>query len=127
MAEDPKQVKVLLPDAEDTLGAVVDLDRLRKMAQITSLNADTMLRVGMTLAVAGIFIWLNYEVMQVVWQAWGSDVAMLVNKQITPADRLITPSVIMALIGATVVQVGVGTLAIVSYLFPKVASGDGHT
>jgi len=36
-----------------------------------------------------------------------------------PADRVITANVFMSLIGATVVQVGVATVAIVSYLFPK--------
>jgi len=39
-----------------------------------------------------------------------------------PSDRAITASVFMSLIGATVVQVGVATIAIVSYLFPKRAN-----
>lgn len=41
------------------------------------------------------------------------------TRALNPADRLITPQVIMALIGATVVQAGLGFIAITSSLFPK--------
>ena len=41
------------------------------------------------------------------------------GKFITPADRIITSQVIMALLGATTVQVGVIAALIARYLFPS--------
>lgn len=45
------------------------------------------------------------------------DHQMIMMKQITPADRLITENVLMTLIGATFVQVGAGAILIVQSIF----------
>jgi len=59
--------------------------------------------------------------MSLVRQACDRDLEMMQKfpQLFKPADRVITANVFMSLIGATVVQVGVATVAIVSYLFPK--------
>lgn len=74
----------------------------------------------MVWVIAGIFIGLNGAVMLFVYEAFLNDVAqMAANPPLKPENRLITTEVVMSLIGATVVQVGVAVIAIVSYLFPK--------
>ena len=50
--------------------------------------------------------------------AFGFDVSLLRGGVITPADRLITGEVIMALLGATTVQLGAIMYTIARYLFP---------
>jgi hypothetical protein len=70
--------------------------------------------------IAGIFIGLNYSVMSFVHEAFLQDLQqMAANPPLKPADRLVTTNVLMSLVGATVVQVGVAVIAIVSYLFPR--------
>ncbi|PRC91437.1 hypothetical protein [Solimicrobium silvestre] len=89
-------------------------------AQARSLTADMIFRGIMVVVVCVIFSWLNWNVMSFVREAFASDNAGLIAKPpMLPADRLITPNVVMAMIGATVVQTGIGFIAIMSYLFPK--------
>ena len=75
----------------------------------------------MVVVIAAIFIWLNWEVMRLVSRAFDQDMQMMQKfpQTFKPSDRVVTPNVFMSLIGATVVQVGIATVAIVSYLFPK--------
>lgn len=88
-------------------------------ARANSIYVDIALRLLMVLVVCGIFIWLNYGVLNIVEGVMKSDKDMLIAKQIAPSERLITSNVIMALVGATVVQTGIGFIAICTYLFPK--------
>jgi len=88
-------------------------------AKRASILWDIGLRAFMVAVVSGIFIWLNWQVIEFVLGALALDEKMLAAKTITPADRLVTSEVMMALIGATVIQTGVGFIAITSYLFPK--------
>lgn len=91
-----------------------------EQATALSITADMWFRGLMVLAVCGIFIWLNMGVMTFVRDAFAHDSArMIATPPMPSADRLITSNVVMALIGATVVQTGVGFIAIMSYLFPK--------
>ena len=94
-----------------------------KLAAAISINANTISRLLMVLVIAGIFIGLNWAVMSFVSEAFLNDVEQMKANPplIKPSDRLITTEVVMSLIGATVVQVGVAVIAIVSYLFPKQA------
>lgn len=85
-----------------------------------SVAADMWFRGAMVVVVCGIFIWLNAVVMNFVREAFASDkVRLLANPPMAAADRLVNANVIMALIGATVVQTGVGFIAVVTYLFPR--------
>jgi hypothetical protein len=106
-----KTTTIKLTDEEDKIGN----------ATATSMYADMIFRGIMVLVVSGIFIWLNHNVMSFIYQAFEQDkVAMLhATHPMAPADRLISPTVVTALIGATVVQTGIGFIAITSYLFPK--------
>lgn len=84
-------------------------------------RADIVLRVLMVLVVAGIFIWLNYEVMKFIKAVFAADLAML---KTSPAYvPIVKTEVLMSLIGATVIQVGVATITIMAYLFPKEPTG----
>ena len=88
-------------------------------AQIFSTNADTISRLVMVLAIASIFIWLNYEVMNLVHKVFDKELALLEAGKLKAAERSVNTQVFTALITATVVQTGVAIVAIVTYLFPK--------
>jgi hypothetical protein len=71
----------------------------------------------MVIVIAGLFAWLNHEVMSLIKDMFKADQASL---SLNPRpERVITAEVLMSLIAATAVQVGVTTVSIVSYLFPK--------
>lgn len=86
-------------------------------AMIVSRHVDTGLRVIMVLVIACIFLGLNYWVVQFIKDVFIADVA-LVEKN-PNAARIVTAAVLQSLIAATVIQVGVATVAIIRYLFPK--------
>lgn len=95
-------------------------------ARASSITADIRLRAIMVLVVSAIFVWLNWQIVELVKEALVHDRLMMSGKAPIPAaDRLITSNVVMALIGATVVQTGAGFIAITSYLFPKRSSAEG--
>lgn len=119
-----------MPDRDSTAQTVAlsaeaanlgSVDQRRRRAEILSINADTLSRAFMVVVIAAIFIWLNWEVMRLVSRAFDQDMQMMQKfpQTFKPSDRVVTPNVFMSLIGATVVQVGIATVAIVSYLFPK--------
>jgi len=89
-------------------------------ATADSLRADIKYR-GLALAVVlALFAGLNYAVMAFLSEAFHSDITrMAAQPPMPPADRLVDSKVLMALIGATAVQTGVGFVTIVSSLFPK--------
>ena len=90
-------------------------------AKIESIKADTASRRFMVIVMALIFVGLNAAVIAMVAWAYSDDVMLLqkLPNAFKSSDRVITTNVFMSLIGATVVQVGVATIAIVTYLFPK--------
>ena len=93
-------------------------------ATARSIRADIWLRIGMVVVVCGIFIWLNWRVIEFVQEALRLDIArMNATPPMPPEHRLVTSQVVMALIGATVVQTGIGFIAITSYLFPRRRGG----
>ena len=106
-----------LSNTEQQVGSVTP----RELAETRSIYADMWFRGGMLAVIAGLFVWLNLQVFDVVSHAWMQDIRMLEAKPPTlqAADRLVTPNVISALIAATVAQVGIAIATIVSYLFPK--------
>lgn len=118
----PQEAKtVILSDEAQKVG---DIDPYTK-AKILGLNADTLSRGLMVLVIAGIFIGLNWAVINLIEKAFTEDLAFLrAGGSFKPADRLITTNVFISLIGATVVQVGVAAITIVSYLFPKQSASE---
>ncbi len=88
-------------------------------AEVRSMDMNTTLRSRMAFVLAVIFIGLNIGVGALVYLAYLNDVEMLRAKIVTPDQRLITEKAYLALIGATVVQVGAGVAAILAYLFPR--------
>ena len=106
-----------LSDEADKLG---EIDPFTD-AKIESIKADTASRRFMVIVMALIFVGLNAAVIAMVAWAYSDDVMLLqkLPNAFKSSDRVITTNVFMSLIGATVVQVGVATIAIVTYLFPK--------
>lgn len=95
----------------------------RSAAGIMSINADTIARFVMVLAIAGIFIWLNREVMHLVRDVFDAELKLLAVGSLKATERSVNTQVFTALIAATVVQTGVAIIAIVTYLFPKKPGG----
>ncbi len=60
-------------------------------------------------------------IMSFIHEAFRADLEPMrsTNAPMAATDRLVTTQLLMSLIGATVVQVGIATIAIVSYLFPR--------
>lgn len=113
-----------LDDKEQEVG---DVTPAVTKARVFGLYADTWARMIMVLVIALIFVGLNWAVMGLLRDAFVSDLKFLAEKPptIKPMERVITTQLLMALIGATVVQVGVAIIAIVSYLFPKTRGDAG--
>ncbi len=112
--------QVDLRSAADQSGS---LEEQRTRAQIQGIKHDNFLRIVLVLAMITLFVALNFFVIDLISRALDVDVAMIQQKQITPADRLITDNVLVSLIGATVVQLGAVILAMAHYFFPK---GNNH-
>jgi hypothetical protein len=109
-------------DTVDLRTGSPDVEKVGRIeaAKALSITSDIWLRGFMVAVVSSIFIWLNWQIIDLVRDAMQNDLARMAAKPPLPAtERLITSNVIMSLIGATVVQTGVGFIAITSYLFPK--------
>ena len=89
-------------------------------ATARGIRADIKFRGIMVGVMCLLFLGLNGAVMLVLYLAFQADMTLLERMPALPAeDRLVTADVLMALIGATVVQTGIGFVTILSYLFPK--------
>jgi len=66
-----------------------------------------------------VFTALNLAVITLVIWAYSKDQALIGSKIIQPEGRLVTERVLMALIGATAVQVGVAITTMVIHFFPS--------
>jgi hypothetical protein len=118
-----------IPD-ENHVGPLVRLGPMTPEQHSTYLSArtDTRLRVVMVIVLALIFVGLNAGMGYLIHFAYSTDITLIREKLITPDQRSISEKAFMALIGATVVQVGLGIAAVVAYLFPKArgTAGAGH-
>lgn len=81
------------------------------------IDLDKIITIISRLAILGLmvylFVRLNNNVMQLVNKAYLDDLSRSTD------NRLITPDVIMSLIGATAAQVGISIVAIIKWLFPE--------
>ncbi len=98
-----------------------EIEEKEARSRILGRNVDTLGRGLLIIVMAVIFIWLNRSVMNFVTVAYDMDIKQMTKTPVIlkPTERLVTTEVILSMIGATVVQVGVAFVAIVSYLFPK--------
>ncbi len=89
-------------------------------ARRTSILWDIAYRGFAVVVVLVLFFLLNRRVIIFIEEAFRQDVANMTGKLLMPAnERLVTTHVLLAMIGATVVQTGVAVVTIISYLFPK--------
>jgi hypothetical protein len=97
----PDTLKEFLP--EPAPKALVDFEIL----------VTTFSRLAVVALMIYLFLRLNNNVMELVNRAYVDDIAR------DPERRVITPNVIVSLIGATAAQVGISIVAIIKWLFPQ--------
>ena len=88
--------------------SVQDINRLR----------DASLRRAVTYAIVGAFLFVNVLTTLGIGWIYSNDQAELARHLITPADRIITTSIVVTAVGATTVQLGALALLIGRFLFP---------
>ena len=77
------------------------------------------LRKTITTSIMNRFVTVNVSVLIIIAIIYIIDLFYIFHKVITPADRVITSNIIIAIIGATTVQFGAIAFAISQWLFPK--------
>ena len=80
---------------------------------------DQDIRRQFALYIIGLFIGANIFVMIGLGVAYWQDCMQLAAKAIRPAERIIDGKVVMALLGATTVQLGTVIYTITNAIFPK--------
>jgi hypothetical protein len=86
--------------------------------QDTIALGDANLRKWVALAIVTTFVLANAIVLAGVWLMFQQEVAALRDHVYGAADRVITSHLLMALVGATTVQLGALTILMGKYLFP---------
>jgi hypothetical protein len=101
------------PKSEDPTG---DLAVKETVAEKISWS-DAQIRKSVSRTIMGLFVVVNVFMLGlVVWLAW-VDQTELAAKLITPTARLINNQVIIALLGATTVQLGTVAVIMAKYVF----------
>lgn len=102
-----------------TLSELAEQHGVEPAVAITELK----LRIAVTVGLLVLFFLLNAAIVVMVWWSATREYA-IANSLIPRANytQIITPNVIMALVGSTVVQAGTAFLTIVKYLFPAKSS-----
>ena len=119
--DDQRSPTTILIDSIDVDGA--DIDRLAHTADMLETAATGETRRDAIRKIIGLFKLLNLTVIAVVGVMLIADWAILAwVSDSTLKDRIIDQTVVMALIGATVVQLGTVMLTLSKHLFP--ASGE---
>jgi hypothetical protein len=86
--------------------------------------SDADLRKIMARAVTAIFIKTNVVVLGVLIILVIMDIVMIYKGTILPEQRLVDGDILMALVGATTVQLAAIMVAISNYLFPSPKTGQ---
>jgi hypothetical protein len=87
------------------------------VAELVALR-DADLRKWMAERIMPTFLWTNLLTLVAIGVLFIIDEFNVVRNIGTPRDRIITSQVIMALLGATTVQIGTIAVVIARYLFP---------
>jgi hypothetical protein len=110
-------------------GEVVSLDREAERQRLSVADQvtlqDASLRGWMANRVVPAFVWANGLTLGALGVLALLDEANIIFRLIAPGDRIVNHQVIMALLGATTVQVGVIAAIIARYLFPGGSSRGG--
>lgn len=118
----PPMTVAVKAGAQLTIDSKADTPRDRS-ADLEEFKATSLIFQRNTLikAMVQLFVGLNGGVYLLTLAAWGFGFAY-------ERDQIVTEKVLMALIGATVVQAGIAFVAITRFLFPSAADGgDGKT
>jgi hypothetical protein len=86
---------------------------------VKNATTDASLRAQMVNDLTHLFRRLNIALFFGIAVIVLLDAGLLWADLIDPTDRIISPQVVMTLIGATAAQLGVGFFTMVAYLFPK--------
>jgi hypothetical protein len=121
---DPKPGTIAITGYPPTITGAVPVD-LEKEADRVGVSVadhvalqDANLRQSMARGILGTFIGANLVTLAgLSYLAW-LDQSNLASKLIAPGERIVSGQVIMALLGATTVQVGAIMVIIARYLFP---------
>ncbi len=81
------------------------------------------MRAHVSYAISGAFVLANVLTLAGVGYIFHEDNANLVAKVIATPERVVTPGVVMAIVGATTVQLGALALTMGRYLYPGVRRG----
>ncbi len=100
-----------------SLDREADRASLSVQEQIDLKNADNRKRISEQITTA--FIKANFVVLCLLGVFISIDTVLIVNGVIAPPDRVITSDVVMAVIGATTVQLGALVLLMGKYVFPS--------
>ena len=122
------------PTVHEAAGSIHGEGAVQATAEVVSLDAEAD-REGLSIAdqvalrtqelrewmadrVVPAFLWANGMTLGAIAVMWLVDEINLARGIIAPSDRIIGSQVIMALLGATTVQVGTIAVIIARYLFP---------
>ncbi len=79
---------------------------------------DAKVRQHISYAIAGAFVVANVLTLAGVAYVFHEDNANIIAHVMTAQDRVITPRVVMAIVGGTTIQLGALTLTMGRYLYP---------
>ncbi len=88
---------------------------------------DARVRAHVSYAIAGAFVFANVVTLAGVAYIFHADNANIVAKTTASSDRVITPRVVMAIVGATTIQLGALAITIGKYLYPSTPNPAGRS
>jgi hypothetical protein len=94
--------------------------------------SNARLRGGVAIAIVVTFVIANGFVLAMVWLMFAQEMVALQNKVHAASDRVVTSALLMALVGATTVQLGTLTILALTilmgkYLIPRAAAVIRYT
>ncbi len=81
--------------------------------------SDARVRSNISYAIIAAFMVVNLATLLGLYLIYNSDAAELQAKLVTPDQRVIDTKVVIALLGATTVQLGSMAVIMAKYLFPR--------
>lgn len=106
--------------AKVPVGMAVPLSTFEGPATVAESIAltDARVRAHISYAIAGAFVLANILTLAGVAYIFHEDNVNIVSGIMTKADRVVTPNVVMTIIGATTIQLGALALTMSKYLYP---------
>ncbi|NNG05356.1 MAG: hypothetical protein HKM95_14830 [Inquilinus sp.] len=85
---------------------------------------ELQMRTDVAKNIMKLFVTTNIFVLVLLLLIFSIDIYFMTRNLIGAGDRIVTENVLMALLGATTVQVGTIMVSISAYLFPRRQTGD---